>query len=206
MLNHPGNLKLEKGGAGSELKWRSDDGPSWLVEDGLKANEYRNLNQSRNSPKLILLAHGIAKSLELGEKVLVSSKCLKTLDIIENFLSAPDWKSQIGSLKAFASQKLGGWKKGKDYVRLDGAVQSGKRGMLIDDFNNDESDLKVFLMSSEAGGIGINLVSLDVYVWMYDGHSYSNDCILQNPSFLSALHLLCSFLTIISIPLSPSNA
>ena len=144
MLNHPGNLKLEKGGAGTKLKWRSGPGLPWLVEggptDSLTANQYKNLHHSRNSPKLILLAHGIAKACELGEKVLVSSKCLKTLDVIENFLNSPDWKLQIGSLKAFA-QKLGGWKKGKDYVRLDGAVQSGKRGLLIDDFNKETSNL-----------------------------------------------------------------
>ncbi|KAL3910583.1 MAG: hypothetical protein SGARI_002053, partial [Bacillariaceae sp.] len=159
MLNHPGNLKLEKGGCGTKLKCRKPPGPPWLVENGLKDRQYKSLEHSRNAPKLILAAHGIAKAVELGEKILVSSKCLKTLDIFEHFLSSPDWKSHIGSLKKnFPNTKLGGWKKGQEYVRVDGAVQSGKRGILIDKFNSDDAHLKVFLISSEAGGIGINLV------------------------------------------------
>jgi SNF2 family DNA or RNA helicase len=158
MLNHPGCLKLKKGGTGSKLQWRENGGETWLVSDGIKEKEYQNLEQFRNSPKFILLAHGIVKAGELNEKILISSKCLKTLDLIEYFFSSSDWKSHIGSLKDLTHKRLGGWKKGKDYVRVDGAVQSGKRGILIDDFNSDQSNLKVFLISSEAGGIGINLV------------------------------------------------
>jgi CW-type Zinc Finger len=159
MLNHPGCLKLKKGGRGSKLQLKQN-GEKWLVVDGIKDSEYRNLEHIRNSPKFILAVHGIAKATELGEKVLISSKCLRTLDMLEHFLSSTDWKSPVGSLRdSFPHLKLGGWKKGKDYVRIDGGVDSGRRGTIIEDFNKETSKTKVFLISSEAGGIGINLVS-----------------------------------------------
>lgn len=160
MLNHPGTLKLKKGGKGTKLQWRSK-GEAWLIEgDGIKESQYNNLEHTRNSPKIIMVVHGIAKSMELGEKVLVCSKCLKTLDLLEWFISSSNWKAPVGSLKDnFPNMKLGGWKKGKDYVRIDGSINSGKRGAAIDDFNKKDSTVKVFLISSEAGGIGINLVS-----------------------------------------------
>ena len=44
-------------------------------------------------------------------------------------------------------------------LRIDGSVDSGRRGELVDSFNK-EDDIKAFLISSLAGGIGINLVSV----------------------------------------------
>lgn len=42
------------------------------------------------------------------------------------------------------------------YLRLDGSVGASKRQAIIDSFNNDES-IFVFLISTRAGGLGINL-------------------------------------------------
>ena len=74
--------------------------------------------------------------------------------------SLTKWTKQIDSLKELEKKfgKLGGWKKGNDYLRIDGSTDSGRRGDLIDKFNSNE-DIKLFLISSLAGGIGINLVS-----------------------------------------------
>ena len=80
--------------------------------------------------------------------------------MIESLLGSEDWKRHVGSLKeSFPQTKLGGWEKNKDYLRIDGSIESGKRGTLVDTFNKNE-DVRVFLISSIAGGLGINLVSL----------------------------------------------
>jgi len=53
---------------------------------------------------------------------------------------------------------IGGWIQGKDFLRIDGSTSGIERGELLKDFSDDKS-LKLFLISSVAGGIGINLVS-----------------------------------------------
>ena len=53
---------------------------------------------------------------------------------------------------------MGGWIQGKDFLRIDGGTSGIERGELLKDFSNDSS-IKLFLISSVAGGIGINLVS-----------------------------------------------
>ena len=144
MLNHPGCLMLAKG-----------DGSKWL-RDASKPQDLEKLQETWRSPKFIILAHILAKANELREKTLVYSKCLKTLNLMCKFLESRDWRRQIGSLTG----KLGGWKKNEDYLRIDGSTESGKRGALVDTFNKNDS-VRVFLISSIAGGIGINLVSPD---------------------------------------------
>ena len=94
---------------------------------------------------------------ELKEQVIVFSKCLKTLDLVERLLQVQDWQKEVGSLDYYHGK--GGWKRGKDYLRIDGSVESGKRGTIIDSFNKDKAGVRAILISSLAGGIGINLVS-----------------------------------------------
>lgn len=94
------------------------------------------------------------------KKTLVYSKCLKTLDLIEGFLKSKDWGKQVKSLDdQFPNVKLGGFKKNRDFLRIDGSTDPGKRGNLVNDFNGN-SNFRVFLISPVAGGLGINLVSI----------------------------------------------
>ena len=44
------------------------------------------------------------------------------------------------------------------FLRLDGTVTSDKRQDLVHTFNRDNSDIFIFLLSSKAGGVGLNLV------------------------------------------------
>lgn len=44
------------------------------------------------------------------------------------------------------------------YFRLDGTMATAKRQKLVDQFNNPEGKEFVFLLSSKAGGCGINLI------------------------------------------------
>ena len=44
------------------------------------------------------------------------------------------------------------------WLRLDGTMNVTKRQKLVDRFNNPEGKETVFLLSSKAGGCGINLI------------------------------------------------
>ncbi|ORZ18553.1 SNF2 family N-terminal domain-domain-containing protein [Absidia repens] len=79
-----------------------------------------------------------------GSKVLLFSQFTSMLDILE-----PVMKTL-----------------GLSFLRLDGSTKVGERQNIIDQFNQDES-LDVFLLSTKAGGFGINLTSANVVV-MYD--------------------------------------
>ena len=56
---------------------------------------------------------------------------------------------------------------GYKYVRLDGNTPVAQRQVLIDQFNEDPQNLFVFLLSTRAGGVGINLTSADTVIF-YD--------------------------------------
>ena len=52
-------------------------------------------------------------------------------------------------------------------LRLDGDTQNSKRQRLIDMFNSEGSAYKIFLLSTKAGGLGINLTSADT-IFIFD--------------------------------------
>jgi hypothetical protein len=88
---------------------------------------------------------------------------------LSEVLSADDWSDLVPSLCAFfPHRKLGGWQQGRDFVRIDGQVSGIVRGDLINDFDKDDT-LKLFIISSKAGGMGINLVSANRVV-LFDSH------------------------------------
>jgi RAD54-like protein 2 len=99
-----------------------------------------------NSPKLELFFCVLDESIRIGDRILVFSQSLLTLNLLEKFLQ----KSQIpGQDKNFA--------KNTSYFRLDGCTTALEREKLINEFNKNE-DVKLFLVSTRAGSLGINLV------------------------------------------------
>jgi len=50
------------------------------------------------------------------------------------------------------------------YEKLDGSVKSKDRQTSIDRFNNPEMKRDVFLLSTKAGGIGINLTAANIVI------------------------------------------
>lgn len=70
------------------------------------------------------------------EKVLIFSQFTRMLDILELVMSTLN----------------------VTYVRLDGETKVMERQQLIDEFNTNES-IQVFLLSTKAGGFGINLTA-----------------------------------------------
>ena len=101
-------------------------------------------------------------SVQKGEKVLVFSQSLSTLSFIEKCLS----KTTVPN-----SSQI--WTKNKHYFRLDGETSASDRGQMIKSFNGhtetgqDCGDCSwVFLLSTKAGCLGINLVSASRVVIM----------------------------------------
>ena len=82
----------------------------------------------------------------------------QTLDYISSVLAINDWGSQVPSLAdAFPGISIGGWELGKHFLRIDGTTSASDRGNRINRF--EEDSIRLFLISSRAGGIGINLCS-----------------------------------------------
>lgn len=50
------------------------------------------------------------------------------------------------------------------YLRLDGTTKAEDRGMLLAEFNQKGSDKFIFLLSTRAGGLGLNLQAADTVV------------------------------------------
>lgn len=126
--------------------------------------------------KVFLLFEILKECEEIGDKVLVFSQSLYTLNCIEYFLARIDEATQRGE-----SDKVGGhsgsWSLGLDYFRLDGSSSCDNRANWCDEFN-DPSNIRarqvfsvkiclnshyffcrLFLISTKAGGLGINLVA-----------------------------------------------
>ncbi|HHV95750.1 MAG TPA: DEAD/DEAH box helicase family protein [Clostridiaceae bacterium] len=100
------------------------------------------LEMKNVSGKLELFEELLDECIDGGHKILVFSQFVKMLDILGNLLKNKNIR----------------------YCRLDG--QSNSREKIINNFNND-SKIKVFLISLKAGGFGLNLTSADTVI-LYD--------------------------------------
>ncbi|KAK7416928.1 putative ATPase [Neonectria magnoliae] len=94
------------------------------------------------SGKMLLLDRLLLKLFEDDHKVLIFSQFTTQLDILEDYC-----------------RELRDW----NVCRIDGSVSQDSRRTQIHNFNNDP-DYKVFLLSTRAGGQGINLASADTVV------------------------------------------
>lgn len=108
-----------------------------------------------NGNKCVMLLHILMHADQLGEKTLVFSQCLRTLDYLSEVLSEKDWSKLVPSLaESFPGKRIGGWRRGVDFLRIDGSTGGVERGELIKDFTAD-GNIKLFLISSLAGSLGV---------------------------------------------------
>ncbi|XP_035999198.1 transcriptional regulator ATRX [Fundulus heteroclitus] len=108
-----------------------------------------------HSGKMVLLFEILQMAEDLEEKVLVFSQSLVSLNLIEEFLTASHKARDPSS-----SLKKGRWIKDVDYYRLDGSTSASLRKKWADQFNNtDNFRGRLFLISTRAGSLGINLVA-----------------------------------------------
>ncbi|XP_067902102.1 SWI/SNF-related matrix-associated actin-dependent regulator of chromatin subfamily A containing DEAD/H box 1-like [Heterodontus francisci] len=94
-----------------------------------------------DSGKFQILENILAGLKEEGSRVVLFSQFTMMLDILEVFLRHHKHR----------------------YLRLDGKTQISDRIHLIDQFNTD-MDIFVFLLSTKAGGLGINLTSANIVI------------------------------------------
>ncbi|XP_037323682.2 transcriptional regulator ATRX-like isoform X2 [Pungitius pungitius] len=107
-----------------------------------------------HSGKMMLLFEILRMAEDLDDKVLVFSQSLISLDLIEDFLKASHNARDPSSFKA------GSWIKNVDYYRLDGSTNAMLRKKWADQFNNVTNVRgRLFLISTRAGSLGINLVA-----------------------------------------------
>jgi SNF2 family DNA or RNA helicase len=90
---------------------------------------------------VVLLDKLLPKLRQEGHKILIFSQMVKMLDLISEYCEFRNFK----------------------YERLDGRIRGTERQKAIDRFER-EDDSFLFLLSTRAGGVGINLVSATVCI------------------------------------------
>ncbi|KAK6122620.1 hypothetical protein DH2020_043635 [Rehmannia glutinosa] len=98
-----------------------------------------------NAGKMVLLDKLLPKLKERDSRVLIFSQMTRLLDILEDYLMF----------------------RGYYYCRIDGNTGGEDRDAYIEAFNKPGSEKFVFLLSTRAGGLGINLATADVVI-LYD--------------------------------------
>ncbi|XP_029956796.1 transcriptional regulator ATRX-like isoform X2 [Salarias fasciatus] len=107
-----------------------------------------------HSGKLVLLFEILRMAKDIGDKVLVFSQSLVSLNLIESFLG------DFNRARDPSFFQVGSWVKNVDYYRLDGSTSAVWRKKWADDFNNTANTRgRLFLISTKAGSLGINLVA-----------------------------------------------
>ncbi|KAG2339495.1 hypothetical protein BDR05DRAFT_1062101 [Suillus weaverae] len=99
----------------------------------------------QNSGKMIILDKLLKSMNEKGSRVLIFSQMSRVLDILEDYCLFRGFK----------------------YCRIDGSTAHDDRIVAIDEYNKPGSDRFIFLLTTRAGGLGINLTTADIVV-LYD--------------------------------------
>jgi SWI/SNF-related matrix-associated actin-dependent regulator of chromatin subfamily A member 5 len=98
-----------------------------------------------NAGKMVLLDKLLPKLKDRDSRVLIFSQMTRLLDILEDYLMY----------------------RGYQYCRIDGNTGGDERDASIEAYNKPGSEKFVFLLSTRAGGLGINLATADVVI-LYD--------------------------------------
>lgn len=107
----------------------------------------------RHASKMQLLDKLLVRLKETGHRVLIFSQMVRMLDLLATYLK----------LRGFAFQ------------RLDGSMSRDRRQAAMDAFNAPGSPDFVFLLSTRAGGLGINLSTADTVIIFDSDWNPQND-------------------------------
>ena len=97
------------------------------------------------SGKMVLIDKLLPKLQAEGHRVLIFSQFVMMLDILEEYCQLRNYK----------------------VARIDGQTKGSERQQAIDAFSRKGSDYFIFLLSTRAGGLGINLTAADTVI-IYD--------------------------------------
>ncbi|KAL4068818.1 SNF2 family N-terminal domain-containing protein [Scleroderma yunnanense] len=98
-----------------------------------------------NCGKMIILDRLLSSMKAKGSRVLIFSQMSRVLDILEDYCL----------FRAFK------------YCRIDGSTAHDERIIAIDEYNKPDSEKFIFLLTTRAGGLGINLTTADIVI-LYD--------------------------------------
>uniref|UniRef100_T1GR74 Helicase C-terminal domain-containing protein n=1 Tax=Megaselia scalaris TaxID=36166 RepID=T1GR74_MEGSC len=107
----------------------------------------------KGSGKLVLLDKLLCRLKETGHRVLIFSQMVRMLDILAEYLQKRHWPFQ----------------------RLDGSIKGEIRRQALDHFNAENSQDFCFLLSTRAGGLGINLATADTVIIFDSDWNPQND-------------------------------
>ncbi|XP_062610883.1 chromodomain-helicase-DNA-binding protein 1-like isoform X1 [Saccostrea cucullata] len=107
----------------------------------------------KGSGKLILLDKLLLRLKESGHRVLIFSQMVRMLDILGEYLQMRHFQ----------------------YQRLDGSVRGDLRRQAMDHFNAEGSEDFCFLLSTRAGGLGVNLATADTVIIFDSDWNPQND-------------------------------
>ncbi|EIW87448.1 hypothetical protein CONPUDRAFT_87220 [Coniophora puteana RWD-64-598 SS2] len=99
----------------------------------------------QNCGKMAILDKLLKSLKEKGSRVLIFSQMSRVLDILEDYSLFRGYK----------------------YCRIDGGTAHDDRIVAIDEYNKPDSEKFLFLLTTRAGGLGINLTSADIVI-LYD--------------------------------------
>uniref|UniRef100_A0A3B4VBY7 Chromodomain helicase DNA binding protein 1-like n=1 Tax=Seriola dumerili TaxID=41447 RepID=A0A3B4VBY7_SERDU len=103
------------------------------------------------SGKLCLLDSMLAYLHKEGHRILLFSQMTRMLDILQDYMEY----------------------RGYSYERLDGSVRGEERNLAVKNFSS--KDIFVFLLSTKAGGVGLNLTAADTVIFMDSDFNPQND-------------------------------
>lgn len=112
------------------------------VENAVNPAKVNNANLFRVSSKFELLDRILPKYFRCGHRVLMFFQMTAIMSIMEDFLHF----------------------RGYNYLRLDGSTKSEDRSSLLKVFNDPSSPYFIFLLSTRAGGLGLNLQTADTVI------------------------------------------
>ena len=94
------------------------------------------------SGKLAVLDKLLRNLFQKGHRVVLFSQFTSVLDILDDYCNMRGWK----------------------YCRFDGSTPRARRNFTVNQFNAPDSEMFVFLMSTRAGGMGLNLQTADTCI------------------------------------------
>eukprot|EP00571_Detonula_confervacea_P013933 CAMPEP_0172304572 /NCGR_PEP_ID=MMETSP1058-20130122/5968_1 /TAXON_ID=83371 /ORGANISM="Detonula confervacea, Strain CCMP 353" /LENGTH=2415 /DNA_ID=CAMNT_0013015859 /DNA_START=210 /DNA_END=7457 /DNA_ORIENTATION=+ len=107
----------------------------------------------KSSGKFVLLSKLLPKLFSGGHKVLIFSQMVRVLDLIQELLQLNHYR----------------------YERLDGSTSASARNSAVDRFKRESFKRFVMLLSTRAGGLGLNLTAADTVIIFDSDWNPQND-------------------------------
>ncbi|OWZ23357.1 Chromodomain-helicase-DNA-binding protein [Phytophthora megakarya] len=130
-----------------------NNGVEEILNEGLTTEAQRHEMMVKCCGKMVLIDKLLPRLNDGGHKVLIFSQMVRVLDIIEDYLRF------CGHL----------------YERLDGNIRGNDRQAAVDRFVNPDYKRFVMLLSTKAGGLGLNLTAADTVIIFDSDWNPQND-------------------------------